>query len=81
MLKLLQKPEELFYGTLSTWKKIPVDFELKEDANLICSIPYQVLKVQKEISKKEVERLVLIGFLELAYDSEWGSPSFEQPKP
>ena len=31
--------------------------------------------------KKEVERLVLLGFLQVANDSEWGSPSFAQPKP
>ena len=31
--------------------------------------------------KNEVERLVLLGFLEVANDSEWGSPSFAQPKP
>ena len=30
--------------------------------------------------KKEVERLVLIGVIEVANDSEWGSPSFAQPK-
>ena len=32
LLKLLQKFEELFDGTLGTWKTYPVDFELKEDA-------------------------------------------------
>ena len=31
--------------------------------------------------KKEVERLVLLGFLEVANYSEWGDPSFTQPKP
>ena len=31
--------------------------------------------------KGEVEYLVLLGFLELANDSEWVAPSFEQPKP
>ena len=30
LLKLLQKFEELFDGTLGTWKTDPVDFELKE---------------------------------------------------
>ena len=29
LLKLLQKIEELFYGTLSTRKIYPVDFEVK----------------------------------------------------
>ena len=31
--------------------------------------------------KKEVERLVILGFLEIENDSEWLSPSFAQPKP
>ena len=31
LLKFLQKFEELFDGTLSTWKTYPVDLELKED--------------------------------------------------
>ena len=31
--------------------------------------------------KNEVERLVLLGFLEASNDSEQGSPYFAQPKP
>ena len=31
--------------------------------------------------KKEVERLVILGVLEVENYSEWGSPSFPQPKP
>ena len=31
--------------------------------------------------KKEVELLVLIGFLRLENDSEWGAPNFTQNKP
>ena len=31
--------------------------------------------------KKEVERLVLLGVIELANYSEWGAPSFAQSKP
>ena len=30
--------------------------------------------------KKEVERLVLLGVLEVANDSEWLDPSFAQPQ-
>ena len=35
-IKLLQKLEELFDGTLGTWKMDPVDFGLKEDTKTIC---------------------------------------------
>ena len=31
--------------------------------------------------KSEVERLVILGVLEVANYSEWGSPYFAQPKP
>ena len=47
---------------------------------LICSQPYPVPKVHEEIFKKEVERLGLLGVLEVANDSEWGATSFAQPK-
>ena len=35
LLKLLQKFEELFDGTLGTWKTDAVDFKLKEYVNPI----------------------------------------------
>ena len=31
--------------------------------------------------KKEVESLMLLGFFEISNSSEWGAPSFAQPKP
>ena len=37
LLQLLQKFEELFDGTIGTWKTDPVDFQLKQDTNPICS--------------------------------------------
>ena len=52
LLKLLQKSEGFFDGKLGTWKKYPVDFELKEDAKPICSRPYPVPKVREEMFKK-----------------------------
>ena len=81
LLKLLHKFVELFNGTLGTWKIDSVDFGLKEDADPIFLRPYPVPKVHKEMLKKEVERLVLLEVLEVANDSEWGTPSFAQPKP
>ena len=60
LLSLLQRFEELFDGTLGTWKIDPVEFELKEKTNPICLRTYPVLKVNKEKFKSEVERLVLL---------------------
>ena len=68
-------------GTLSTWIIDQVEFELKEYVDPIGSRPYPVTKVHDEMLKKGVDCLVLIGFLEIANNSEWGSPSLSQPKP
>ena len=81
LLKLLQKFEELFDGTLGIQKTDPVDFKFKEDTKPIFSRPYPVPKVHEKMLKKEVGRLVLLGILEVANDSEWGAPSFDKPKP
>ena len=60
LLKLLQKFEELFNGTLGTQKTDTVDFELKEDAKPICSQLYPVPKLHEEMFKKEVGRVFLL---------------------
>ena len=79
--EIMTKFKELFDGTLFTWKKDPVYFELKANVRPICSRLYPVPKVHEEMFKKEVENLVLLGVLEVVNDSEWGTPSFTQPKP
>ena len=55
-------------------------FDLKEDVKPIFSRPYLVPKVHEEMFENEVERFVLLVFLEVANDPEWGAPSFAQPK-
>ena len=55
--------------------------ELKDDAIPLCSRPYTVSRVHKEMFRKEVKRLVTLGVIEQANDSEWGAPYFDQPKP
>ena len=62
-------------------EKDPVDFELKEDAKPICLRPYPVPKLHEEMFIKEVERLIQLVIINVASDSEWGAPSFSQPKP
>ena len=60
----------MFNGTLGTCKTDTVYFELKEDSKPICSLPYPLPKVQEEMLKNEVGRLVLLVFLEVENDSE-----------
>ena len=70
----------MFIGTLGTWNNTPVDLELKDDVNPVCPRPYPVPKVHEIMFKKEVKILVNLGVIEEANDSEWGVPSFAQPK-
>ena len=58
-MKSLQKIEEFFYGILVTWKKYPVDFIIKENAEPMCLTLYPVPKVHEKFFKKEVECLFL----------------------
>ena len=52
LLKLLQKFEDMFYGTLGTCKTDTVDLESKLDAEPICLRPYPVPEVHEEMFKK-----------------------------
>ena len=81
LLKLWHKFKELFDGILGNWGTDPVYFGSKEDEKPIYLQSYPVQKVHDDIFKKGVERLVLLGILEVANDSEWVSPYFAQPKP
>ena len=80
LLHILEKFESVFNVTLSTWKTPPVNLDLKDDTTPMCSLPYPVTRVHKTMFRKEVKRLVKLGGLEEANDSEWGAPSFAQPK-
>ena len=78
--KPIKKYEDLFNGTLGTWNTTPVDLELRDDAKPVCWRLYPVLRVHEAMFRKEVERIVNLGVLEEANDSEYGRPSFAQPK-
>ena len=52
LLKVLQKTKELLYGKLGTWISEIGEFKLKENAETICSRPYLVPKLHKEMVKK-----------------------------
>ncbi|GFH50707.1 hypothetical protein CTEN210_07183 [Chaetoceros tenuissimus] len=80
LLKTLKKFESLFDGTLGRWKTDPVKIQLKEGAKAVNCRWYPVPKINKETYKKELERLVKIGVLEVVHESEWGTPVFIIPK-
>ena len=60
----------MFDGTLGTWKTLPLDLDLKSDATPMCLRPYPVPRVHKAMFGQEVKRLVTLGALKEANDSE-----------
>jgi len=76
LLKLLQKYEELFDGSLGDFQTDPVSFDMNLGAKPYHGRAFPVPHTQKEVFKKEVERLVELGVLKPQPKSEWGSPAF-----
>ena len=82
LLKLLQKFENLFDGTLGTWKTDPVDLELKDpNVKPYHAKPYPVPHSQEKRLKEEIERLCSYGVLRKINNSEWACPMFTISKP
>ena len=70
LLHHLNNFEDMFDGTLGTWNTTPVNLELKDKAKPVCSRPYPLPKLPKAMLTKEFQRLVSLGVLEEADDSE-----------
>ena len=79
-LKLLQKYESMFDGTLGTYKGSDYKIELKENIKPYHAKPFPIPKVHEGTLRKEVERLVKIGVLKRVNRSEWAAPTFIIPK-
>ena len=60
LLILLEESEDLFDGTLGDWATKPVDLEIKPDSKPFNSRYYPVPRINKEIFRKEIKRLVEI---------------------
>ena len=69
-----RKYEDIFDSTLGTWNTNLVYLELRDYAKPVCSQPYPVPRVHEAMFRKEVERLVNLGVLEEANNSEWRAP-------
>ena len=80
LLSLLNKYKFLFDGTLGTWNTNPVNLELKDGATPYHGKPYPVPKIHEKVFREEIERLCKLGVLKKVNDSEWGAPTFIQPK-
>ena len=80
LLKLLQKFEPLFDGTLGEWKNTEYHIDLKEDAKPYHAKPFAVPRAYESAFKREVDRLCQIGVLKKVNRSEWAAPTFLVPK-
>jgi hypothetical protein len=82
LLKLLQKYEHLFDGTLGTMQTDPVDLELKDpDVKPHHSKPYLVPHSQEKKPKEELDRLCQYGIVRNINRSEWACLMFTISKP
>ena len=82
LLKLLQKFEDLFDGTLGSWNSDPIDLELQDpNCKPYHARPYPVPHSQEQKLRDEVSRLEKYGVLRKINRSEWASPMFTIPKP
>jgi len=82
LLKLLQKFEDLFDGSLGTWKTDPIELELKDpNVKPYHAKPYPVPYSQEKRLKEEINRLCKYGVLRKINNSEWACPMFTITKP
>jgi hypothetical protein len=82
LLKLLQKFEELFDGSLGTWKTDPINLESKDpNVKPVHAKPYPVPYSQEKQLKDEINRLCSYGVLRKINNPEWGCPMFTFAKP
>jgi hypothetical protein len=81
-LKLLQKFEELFDGSLGTWKTDPINLELKDpNVKPFHAKPYPMPYSQVKQLKVEINRLGSYGVLRKINNSEWACPMCTIAKP
>ena len=62
---MLKRFESLFDGKVGTWKTPPVNLDLKYDMTPLCLRPYPVPRVYEAMFRKEFERLVKLGVIDI----------------
>jgi hypothetical protein len=78
--EVLARYEDLFDGSLGTWKAEPVELELHPDAKPYHAKPYPVPHSQEKKLREEIDRMCSYGVLRKVNRSEWGFPAFTIPK-
>jgi Reverse transcriptase (RNA-dependent DNA polymerase)/RNase H-like domain found in reverse transcriptase len=80
LTEMLNQFPVLFGGGLGTLLVRPVHLELRADARPYHSRPFPVPQSLYSTTKKEIDRLIKIGVIQLDHNSEWVAPTFIQPK-
>ena len=80
LLSLLEDFEDLFDVTLGNWAVEPVELELNPYSRLFKSRYYPIPIINKETFRKDLKRLVEIGFLTPVQQSQYHTPLFIIPK-
>ena len=81
LLRLLQKYEPMFYGTLGIYTGFNYKLELQEGVIKPCHAKhFPIPKMHKETIRKEVHRLIDRGVLKHVNNSVWDVPTFIGPK-
>ena len=70
----------MFFSTLGTWNTTLLDLELKDDVKPVCSRPYPVPRVHKDIPKNKFKILVSLGVIKHSNFSKWVALYFYRPK-
>ena len=76
LLKLLQKYESMFDGSLGNYTGPEYKIELKENIKPYHAKPFPIPRVHKGTLKKEVQHLCKIDVLKRINTAEWAAPTF-----
>jgi len=77
---VLRSHTNLFSKGLGLLDIPPVELEVKEDAKPFHVKPFPLPYAYEAPAKKEIQRFCDIGVMEKNRESEWGAPTFFQPK-
>ena len=80
LLRLLQKHETLFDGTLGTWKGSTYDIELKDNVKPYHARAYNMPKSIEKTMKLQVDRLCKIGVLKRVNRQNGQHPHLSYPR-
>jgi hypothetical protein len=80
LIKVLEKYDTLFDGTMGLYPHEKVHLDLEPDSVPVHVKPYSVPLIQEDAFKKELQHSLDIGVSQRCGPTEWASPAFIIPK-